>query len=81
MVVREDDIVAVLDWTWGKESPDNRELVSYARAHGFLVEDGELKQSLVVARNKVFLTSVSVGTLRKRLDPNIVSPPGSDMLR
>lgn len=59
--------MVILDWTWGKESLDNRGLVSYARAHGFLTEDGGAKQSLVIARERVFLTSVSVGTLRRRL--------------
>ena len=79
--LRPEDIVAILDWASGKESKDNRELVSYARAHGFLSEESEDAKSLVVARDKVFLLRASAPTLRRQLGPNIVSPPGSGMLR
>lgn len=74
--VGDDEIVAVLDWTRARESPSNREFLSYARAHGLLVEESGAHRSLVVTTDKVFLASVSAATLQRRLGPNIVSPPG-----
>ena len=81
-VVDRDEIVVVLDWKSGKESPGNREMVSYARAHGCLVGDpsGEA-QSMVVTKDKVYLTRASAATLKARLQSNIVSPAGGDMVR
>jgi hypothetical protein len=80
--VNQGDIIAVLDWKSGKESGANREVVSYARAHGFLVEDGgEAPRSLVIAQDKVYLTRAFARRLRSWLDPNIVSPPGAVMVR
>lgn len=67
VVVPERDIVVVLDWVSGKESAHNRELVSYARAHGFLVEEGDVRQALVIAGDAVFLTRLSVSALRRKL--------------
>lgn len=76
-----DEIVIILDWNAGRLSAENREMVGYARAHGFLVEAGGLPQSLVVTKDKLYLTQVTAATLRKRLQTNIVSPPGEAMLR
>lgn len=74
--------MAVLDWKWGKESQGNREMVSYARAHGFLVDErAEDPLGLVVTSDKVYLLKSSAATIRDRLRPNIVSPPGGDMVR
>lgn len=80
-MVSDGEIVAVLDWATGKDAPENRQMVGYARAHGFLVESAQPPQSLVVTGRKLFLTAVSVATLRKRLQSNIVSPPSEGMLR
>lgn len=76
-----EEIVVVLDWSAGRLSAENREMVGYARAHGFLVEAGGLPQSLVVTKDKLYLIQVTAATLRKRLQTNIVSPPGEAMLR
>ncbi len=80
-VVNDREVVAVLDWVAGRESQDNRALVSYARAHGFLREGSGEPQSLVITGDRLFLTPVGAATLRKRMSPNIVSPPGDGMLR
>ena len=37
-VIDASSVIMAIDWSVGKESSDNRELVGYARAHGFLVE-------------------------------------------
>jgi hypothetical protein len=79
--VNGDEVVIVLDWGAGRLSAENREMVGYARAHGFLVEAGGPPQSLVVTRDKLYLTKVTAATLRKRLETNIVSPPSEGMLR
>lgn len=76
-----DEVVMVLDWGAGRLSAENREMVGYARAHGFLVEAGGLPQSLVVTKDKLYLTQVTAATLRKRLQTNIVSPPSEGVLR
>jgi hypothetical protein len=73
--------VLVLDWTIGTESSENREMVSYARAHGFLTESTEPPVSLVVTRSRLFLTPVSAVTLRKRFFSNICTPLGGGVLR
>lgn len=80
-VVNDADIVMVLDWQSGKESPENREMVSYARAHGFLVESGGPPQSLVVTGERLFLTPVTAATLWKRLGSNAVTPLSDGVLR
>jgi len=80
-VIGEDEIIAVLDWTRAKRSPENRQMVSYARAHRFLVEWGDSPQALVITKEKLFLTTVTAATLKKRLRSNIVSPSGEGMLR
>ncbi|HHX28823.1 MAG: hypothetical protein ACOX5Q_08570 [Bacillota bacterium] len=68
-VIHAGDIIAVIDWTHGKTIGANRELVGYARAHEFLVEDsGEQKASLVIARDRVFLLKASTRSIRKKLD-------------
>ncbi|HHY76677.1 MAG TPA: DUF370 domain-containing protein [Firmicutes bacterium] len=67
-VIHEGDIVAVIDWTQGKASRANRELVSYARAHGFLIEEGNDPKSLVLTRDKVFLLRASTRSIRKKMD-------------
>lgn len=80
--MRTDEIVVILDWKWGKESAGNREMVSYARAHGFLVEEGAGEPlGLVVTQERVYLTKASAAALKDRLRSNIVSPPGADMVR
>lgn len=77
-----EDIVAILDWRTGRESSGNREMVSCARAHGSLVEDGAgAAKSLVVTRDRVYLARASPRALRFRLESNIVSPPDGDMVR
>ncbi|MEX0973818.1 MAG: extracellular matrix/biofilm biosynthesis regulator RemA family protein [Bacillota bacterium] len=80
-IVNVSEVVMVLDWASGKDSSENREMVSYARAHGFLVEAKDPPQSLVVTEHSLYLTPVSAATLRKRFDSNIVSPPSDGMLR
>lgn len=68
-VIFVDDIVAVVDWISGRMSQSNRELVGYARAHGFLIEDGDSpKASLLVTKDKVLLLAASTGSIRKKLD-------------
>jgi len=62
-----EDVVAVVGWASGKESRENRELVSYARAHGFLFVETEEPRSLVVARNGVFLLRRSAAAIKKQL--------------
>jgi hypothetical protein len=64
-----------LSWTGAPEAlggePRNG---GYARAHGFLVEAGGPPQSLMVTRDKLYLTKVTAATLRKRLETNIFRP-------
>ncbi len=68
-VIASGDIIAVIDWTQAKARRVNRELVSYARAHGFLTEDPrEPKASLVIAKDRLFLLKASAGSIRKKLD-------------
>jgi hypothetical protein len=68
-VIASGDIIAVIDWTQAKAGRVNRELVGYARAHGFLTEDArEPKVSLVIAKDRLFLLKSSAGSIRKKLD-------------
>lgn len=67
IVVGEEEIVAILDWNSAKARPENREMVGYARAHGFLWEREKSPQALVVTRSKLYLVSATAATLRRRL--------------
>lgn len=67
LVVGAAEVVMILDWQSGRESTENRQMVSYARAHGLLVDAGGPPQSLVVTKEKLFLTPVTAATLGKRL--------------
>lgn len=80
-VISDAEVVMVLDWQSGKAYSVNRQMVSYARAHGFLVEAGGPPQSLVVTKNKLFLTPVTAATLWKRLHSNAVTPSSDGVLR
>ncbi len=81
LAVKDDEVIVVLDWQIGKGAQENRQMVSYARAHGFLVEAAGPPQSLVVTKEKLYLTPISAATLWKRLQSNIVSPFWDGMLR
>ncbi len=67
-VIYAGDVVAAIDWTQGKASGANRELVGYARAHGFLSEDGSEPGSLLITKDRVFLLKASQKSIRKKLD-------------
>ena len=81
VVVSDAEVVMILDWQSGKASTENRQVVSYARAHGFLVDAGGSPQSLVVTKDKLFLTPVTAATLWKRLHSNAVTPSSDGVLR
>ena len=67
-VIYADDIVAIIDWTQGKASRANKELVGYARAHGLLIEEGSDPKSLVITKDRVLLLRASQKSGRKKLD-------------
>ncbi|HHW27338.1 MAG TPA: hypothetical protein GXX23_08400 [Firmicutes bacterium] len=67
-VIDAETVVVALDWRQGKNSPMNRELVGYARAHGFLGHEDEDAGILLVTSDKVWLLQGSVKTLKRRLE-------------
>ncbi len=66
-VIEASSIILAIDWGFGKDSPDNRELVAYARAHGFLVDKGFGPGVLIVTSDKVYLLPGSLRSLMQRL--------------
>jgi hypothetical protein len=69
-VIDASSVIMAIDWSVGKESSDNRELVGYARAHGFLVENdkGLSSRVLVVTSDNVYLLPGSLRDLARRLN-------------
>ena len=61
-------VIVALDWKVAKESANNRELVGYARAHGFLEEEHAEPKIMLVTSERVILLPGSLRSLRKRLE-------------
>lgn len=60
------EIIAIIDWRACRQSPASREMVSYARAHGFLQEEEGPLRTLVITDREVFLVSASAGRIARK---------------
>ncbi len=65
--MRDDDIVAIVHWKTCKDSHATREMISYARAHGFLNQDEGVLRSVVITGCGIFLLSQSVGLIARKM--------------
>ncbi len=67
-VLDAETVVVALDWNSAKKSADNRELVGYARAHGFLSQEHGVPKIMLVTSEKVMLLPGSLRGLKRRLE-------------
>lgn len=67
-VVDEDEVIVALDWKNARKAANNRELVGYARAHGFLVEALEEPKTVLITSDRVIMLSGSLKSLKRRLE-------------
>ncbi len=67
-VVDGDAVIVALDWRNAKNSVNNRELVGYARAHGFLVETSEEPKIMLLTSDQVMLLPGPLRSLKRRLE-------------
>ncbi len=66
-VLRSREIIGVFDLQTVGESPVTKEFLDLARTEGTTVDlSGGNPKSLILTADKVFLTTVSIGTIKKR---------------
>lgn len=67
VMVLKQDIVAIMDLQT-KMANTTRDFLNVARDHGFLepIADGDSHRSYVITTDRVYLSPISCGTLKKR---------------
>lgn len=67
VMVLKEDIVAIMDLQT-KMATSTRDFLNVARDHGFLesITDGDSHRSFIITSDRVYLSPISCGTLKKR---------------
>ncbi len=64
-VVDTSTVILAMDWDRAKESSYNKEMASYARAHGFLVDKNLGTGVLLLTSEKMYLLPGSLKSIKK----------------